>query len=429
MPDILPNLESTRRRSRLAPLRSLTAQRLVSALDAFEAGDLREAAILWTAMAQRDDMISAVKAKREKAVANRDWQILTSEETPAATAHKERLEWFWNNVTAVNAFDRNEKGGVARLIRQMMEATSFAYAAHHIQWSPTGEGLTATFEYVPLWFFENRSGELRFIKDGMAYTGEDLAPGEWMVTCGDGVMKAASLCYFGKREGLTDWLIYNSKFGIPGVLGRTNQGEDTDGGRAMADAVAAFSNDWEAVIYGDDSSGKIEIVSAGGGNSLPFPELIDRVDRRIAALYRGADLSTSSAGAGSGQGASIQGGESDLIESDDARMISETLQGVERRVIEYYFGAGVKPLAYFQVILPEAQDLKMKMDAVKLLHELKVPLSVPDLRETFGVAEPGDGEQQVGGQTETDPATKLSAEDLTQINAAAETLLKAMQAA
>ncbi|WP_075088572.1 phage portal protein family protein [Verrucomicrobium spinosum] len=63
--------------------------------------------------------------------------------------------------------------------------------------------------------------------------------------------------------------------------------------------MESFGNDWSAVIYGDDGSGKIELVEAKANNStLPFPSLIERADRKIAALYRGADLSTMSAGSG-----------------------------------------------------------------------------------------------------------------------------------
>ena len=396
MPTALPNLSTLRRNSRFNPLRSLTAQSLTIALEGFEAGDLRNAALMWDAMCKRDDTISSVKAKREKSVSNRDWQILTSDDTPDAEKHKTVLEEFWNNITAVNAYDRNERGGVARLVRQMMEAASFRYAAHHIVWKPSRGKLTAEFEYVPLWFFENHTGELRFIQDGLGYEGTAMDAAEWVVTCGDGVMIAGSIAYFAKRLSLTDWLTFSEKFGMPGVLGRTNQGKDTDAGAAMASAVESFSNDWAAVIYGDDGTVKdpIQLITASGSSStLPFPELIERLDRKLAALYRGADLSSMSAGQGAGDGASLQGDESDILEADDARMVSESIQRIERQVIEWHFGRGVQPLAYFQIILPQREDMKLKLDAVKQLHAMNVPLGIADLRETFGIATPASGEE------------------------------------
>jgi phage gp29-like protein len=411
MPAVLPHLESIRQRSRFNPLRSLTAQSLAMALEGFEAGDFRQAALLFETIAQRDDTIASVKAKREKSVSNRDWQILTSDNSPEALKQKEILETFWNNITATNAYDRNGIGGIDQLRRQMMECASYRYAIHHIVWKPTLGGITAEFESVPLWFFENRSGKLRFIKDGLGYTGEDMDETEWLVTKGDGLMVAGAIGYYAKRAALQDWLIFSQRFGMPGVLGRTNQAKDSDGGNAMEDAVNAFNNDWTATIFGDDGSSKIELITAAGGASaLPFPALIERMDRKLAALWRGADLSSMSAGTGAGDGASLQGGESDIIEADDARLISESLQQVERRVLEWHLGTGVKPLAYFQIILPQAEDMKLKLEAVKTLHGMGVKMSLSDLREAFGLPTPDATEETTITQTTPPPLPELNAD-------------------
>lgn len=393
MAELFSSAQSTHhRRLRFNPLRSLTGQSLATALDGFEAGDLRAAALLWQSMWGRDDILSVVKPKREKAVSRRDWTVLTSDDSGAAKAHAKTLTDFWNGITAVNAYDRNERGGMSRLIRQMMESASYKYAAHHIAWKPMAGKLTATFEYVPLWFFENRTGELRFVSDGMGYAGVEMPRNEWMVTVGDGLMIAASIGYFAKRSALADWITFSQDFGQPKVVGRTGQSADSPGGEAMADAVAQFGNDWRTVIFGDDGSGKIELLTVNGSASLlPMPALIERVDRRMTALYRGADLSTMSSSQGQGTGASVQEGETDIIEFDDALTISETLNEVERQVIAWHYGANVTPRAYIRLLVPQREDMKLLLESINTLVRLGAPFAVSEVLERFGWSQPKAG--------------------------------------
>lgn len=394
----MEGLKRERRRS-LNPIRLLKPDYLARALDSFAYGDLRDAALLWEAMAERDDVLASVKPKREKSIAHKPWDILTLDDTPEARRHKAALEFFYNNLTAVNAYDRNEQGGFRRLVRQMMTSVSYRYACHHLIWQPSAEGITATFEFCPLWFFENREGVLKFVPDGFGLEGEEMADGEWMVTVGDGLMIPCSIGFWAKRLAFQDWLTFSEKFGLPGVLGRTSAAQDSEAGEAMKSAVEAFGNDWAAVIYGDDGSGRIDLVEtkSGAANSLPMPALIDRIDRKFAALYRGADLSTISSGQDSeGRGASLQGGETDVLEQDDADEISETLQNsVERFVARYWFGKD-RLRAYLQISVPEAEDKKLVLELAERLTDRGAKIGLDGLLERVGFAPGGTEEEALG---------------------------------
>ncbi len=391
-------------------LRGLSGESLASALDAFESGNLRAAALLWQSMCQRDDVISSVKAKREKSVSRRDWQVLTTDDSAEAKAQAKILEDFWNSIRVVNAFDRNQRGGFALLVRQMMEAASFKYAVHHLVWQPAALQLGCTFEYVPLHFFENLTGTLRFCPTGMEYEGQEMKPGEWLVTTGDGLMVAGSIGYFCKRNALADWMAFSDKFGMPGILARTSQGKETPGGMAMAEAAESFGQDWAAVLYGDDGSGKIDLIQASGGATLPFPALIERVDRRLAALWRGADLSSMSSGSGQGTGASLQSGETDLIEQDDALNISERLNEIEQTVLQWWFGPEVKVKAYVRLVVPQSEDLRLLISAIESLVRLGAPISMPNVMERFGFAMPKQGEALLSSQEQRAKGEETEAE-------------------
>jgi phage gp29-like protein len=353
-------------RSRFNPLRGLTPQLLSVYLDNFLLGFVGSAALVWDQIEKRDDVLRNVASKRKKALAKYPRKSFQRDQTPEAAAHAQALDEFYENITVVNAMDQNETGGFSLLVRQMMDAVGKYYAVHEIVWEPR-EVLTAELRFVPLWFFENRSGRLQFLKLPLGGAeGEPLEPGGWMITKGDGIMEACSIAYMFKNMPLKDWISYSDKYGTPGVLGQTNAAKGSEAGEALKAAVASFGQNWSGVIYGADGTIKepISLITARGEGTLPFPPLVERMDRALASLWRGSDLSTLSA---DNQGASVQEGESDILLEDDAAMISETLQlYIDRWVIWQKFG--VKPLAYSRIVVPETRnvDLDLRIDELLL---------------------------------------------------------------
>jgi hypothetical protein len=90
------------------------------------------------------------------------------------------------------------------------------------------------------------------------------------------------------------------------------------------------------------------------------------MDRAIAALQRGADLSTMSAGQGSGDGASLQGDEAELITADNCEMVTEACRSqIDPVVLAWYFGDGVEIKAGFRLTPPQRDtiDRDLAIDA------------------------------------------------------------------
>jgi phage gp29-like protein len=399
---LITSLESIRtwRQTKYNPLRSLTPARLAQALEAFEIGHLREAAMIFETIADRDDTLKSVKPKREKEVSQLERQVTALPDSgDAGEAHREILADFWENVRAVNAYDRNERGGFRRLVKQMMTAVSYRYAAHHIVWRPVNGTLRATFEFVPLWLFENVTGTLRYLRNPWSTEGELLTDGEWMITQGDGLMIACSIGYSAKRSAFNDWLIFSEKFSVPGILGRTKHDKASPEGLAMRNAVQSFGHDWVGVIYGDDNTHAkpIDIIQAQGSpTGMPMPAVVERVDRKFAALYRGADLSTMSAGGGEGTGASLQGKETEILLADDAETINETLAEISRKVIEWHFGWGVEPLAKIELIVPSDEDEKFYLEAVQAVKGMGVRVAKGAVLDRLSIQEAGESEEALG---------------------------------
>ena len=348
------------------------------------------AALVWDQMEKRDDVIRNVASKRKKALARFKRQSFQREDSAEAEAHARALDDFYNHMTVVNALDQNETGGFPLLVRQMMDAVGKYYAVHEIVWQPgygaNGQGgdiLTAELRFVPLWFFENRSGRLQFLKIPLGgANGEALEEGGWMITKGDGLMEACSIAYMFKTMPLKDWVAYSDKYGTPGVLGQTNASKGSEAGEALKAAVAAFGQNWSGVVYGDDGTIKepISLISARGEGTLPFPPLVERMDRALASLWRGCDLSTLS---GDKKGASVQEDESNILLEDDAAMVSETLNlYIDRWVIWQKFG--VRPLAYSRILVPESKNVSLDLKIDELLLKAGARLGERERLEYYG---------------------------------------------
>lgn len=377
---ITPDVARRARQVRFNPIRSLTPQSLASALDAFDTGWLHKAGLLWEMIEERDDVLSAVAPKRRKSVARRPWDVLKIDDSPTAERHAEALTHFYNNVTARNALDLNESGGFSTLVRQMMGAVLHKYAVHEIVWQPGRDRrLTAEFHFVPIYFFENRDGKLRYTGPEMFATGRDLDEDGWMITVGDGLMKALSICRMFKQFSLQDWLNYSEKFGLPAIHGSTSAAKGSPEWEAFVSGLEQFANDY---IIATSEGAEIKLIETTRTGEAPFAPMVERMDRRMAMLCRGADLGTLSSE--DATGASLQDEEGDLLLEDDCQLITETLNTqVDRRVIRFLFGP-VEPLAYVHIKPPVRSDTKEDIQVDEFLLRSGGQLEAAETYERYG---------------------------------------------
>lgn len=400
-------------RARFNPLLTLTPELLSSYLDSFRLGFFRNTALTWDAMERRDYKLQSVAPKRKKAVARHGWEILTLDNSPAAQQQKQALEYFYNHLTATSALEENETGGLSLLIRQMMDAVGKRYAVHEIVWQPgaptpnsafkstpraLGRGtphstdsfnpsLTATFRFCPLWWFEGTRGRLRFLSTEFAIYGQDMEPGDWLVTVGDGIMEACSVAYVFKHTPLRHWLSYSEKFGAPGILGQTDAVIDSKEWNQFVEAIQKFSVDWSTVC---NKSNSIQLIETRGQAEGPYATLIEKMDRAMTILWRGADLGTMSVH--NAAGASLQADETDILETDDAQMIGETLATqVSRYVLQYYFGDAPQ-LAYIKIRTVEKKDIDQALKVDQFLVQSGAPISVKSALERYDrpASQPGE---------------------------------------
>lgn len=384
----------TERQERYNPIRNLTPESLVGQIDSFYAGYLAPYARTMEAIKRRDDVIQPASAKREKAPSRRNWEVIINADIPDGAAaeaerHQEALTFFYNNLQVTNAVDLNERGGFSLLRRQMMFALGYKYATHHIVWQPTPDGLTAQLIYCPLWFFENRTGKLRFLAQPHTFDGVEMIEGEWLVSVNEGIMEVSSVAYMFKRLPLKDWLIMSQDFGKPVVEGITDAAEGSAEWTTLKNAVDALASDLRLVR---SRSAEIKLTELAQTGAMPYEPLVERMDRRLAAIWRGGDLGTVSRA--DAVGAEGQNAESDLLEEDDCDWLSDTLNmGLDKLVIENVFGPGTTPLAYVKVIYPRKQNVTQELAVDTFLRDSGAPQGTRATLERYGRTEPDEDDE------------------------------------
>lgn len=379
------SLVEAEKRSRFDPIKDLTPERLVNYMDEFRAGQYSNLARVMGAIEERDDVLVSVIPKTKAAVARHGIEVLTVDtenesEKALAAKQKEALEFFYNNLRATDALDMDEIGGVSLLLRQMMDAKGKRYAVHNIVWQPRKGRYTAQFIHAPLWFFEGKKGKLRFISTPYGFDGEEMVPGEWLVTKGDGLMIACAAAWMYKRLPLRDWLIYSGRHGMPGIEGVTDAAQDSPEWKMIEEAVEAAYSEFKWVR---NRTSEIKTIDFSAQGELPYEGLVERMDRALVRIWRGGDLSTMSKD-GAAVGANPQQSETTNLEEDDAQWLSETLQlKVDRLVLDYTFGEDVPALAYVKVLTTRKQnvelDLKIDEFAVRNGH----PVSQQQFAERY----------------------------------------------
>lgn len=392
------------RRMRFNPLRMHSPENLSMALDQFDIGILRFGAQLWDAMIRRDDTLSFVVPQFENSIAGKPWGVFKRKNADPVEAarHAAALEYFYSNLSAVNAFDRNERGDRHLLLKQMSSAFGFRYALHHFVWKPQPDkmiqvedaapvpALSAELEFVPLWYFENTTGTMRFLPfGGFGATGLPMDfNGEWMCTTGPGMMFAASISYTFKRLAFQDWTIFNERYAQQKVLAQTPESRDSEQGQSMAQIVADFNGDMGIVLYNSQPGDKPPISLLGPEGSVSvdiFEKFLDRQDRKMTVMFRGSDLRNMSREKDV-TGVSAQSAETEAMElAHCANIASSCRTFIDRNVIRFAFGEGVEPLAYFGLPDMDDDDAQQLRESAGFLADRGVLVEAATVAERLGI--------------------------------------------
>lgn len=371
--------------ARFNPLRGLTPRRLEQDMEQWQLGFLRWLSLDWSAIRLKDDQIIAVEAKRIFAVSRLGYEVVPMDDSPEAEQHKQALEAFYDKLTCTHVIDQNAQGGVNLMIRQMMQAIGAKWSVHEIVWRTfTDENgvkrYSANLRFVPMWFFENRTGQLRYLPYELALDGIPLDAGGWLIMCADGLMMPSCIAYMYKQLALRSWVAFCEKFGIPYIHGMTTAGFNSLEWNQMLTALQGLGSNGLMLT---NEGAKVNFVSPPATSNNPQESLVDRMDRALARVWRGADLSTMSR-AGSGTGALPQIQNEDELAEADSLLVTEACNFyIDRYVCNYLFGVD-SPKANFRVIPPPNIDTAKQIAIDEFLMSVGVQLGKKDALYRYG---------------------------------------------
>ncbi len=124
-----------------------------------------------------------------------------------------------------------------------------------------------------MFFFENKDGHLHYVEGDKKVP---LKSDEWLVTTGDGLMESCSIAYLFKHLPLRDWLIYCERNGMPGVKGVTHARPGSEEWEIAREAVQNFGAEFHALMTAGTD---IQAIDISGRGELPYPKLVERMDR------------------------------------------------------------------------------------------------------------------------------------------------------
>lgn len=245
--------------------------------------------------------------------------------------------------------------------------------------------------YVPLWFFENTQGYLRFKKSSTDTEGVDLEPGGWMVSASNAaLMEATAVCFIIKRFAQGDWACCSERFGTPTPVYNSTANRNTPEWNEAVETLANLANGCGMVL----AAGEVFDLKQPSGTGEPFKTLVDSMDRYIALIWRGSDLSTLSAD--NAAGASLQADESEILEDSDCALVEETLAHyLSLPALEWRFGKGTKPAAYLQLTRKNRKDKLNQIAVYKGAAELGCKVAKRDVYEALELRQPESGEDTV----------------------------------
>ena len=370
-------------RNRYNPLRGLTPEVLTVALESFKIGFIRQCVLLWEAMANRDATLRTVIGKRTDALVGLNRAVQKLDDSPEASLHQEYLEAFYAGLQVTDVLEQDQRGGAELLVKKLAGAIGLRYACLEILWKPGlgSRDTTALLNHVPAWFFENRSGRLRYLPTDFTIYGNELVRRNWCIAVGAGLMEPSSIAYLFKNLALGDWANFSEKFGIPAILAKTTHSKGSDGWNAALSALTQFQAEFAAVT---DKDTAIELIEPKSGSSnLPQPPLVQYMDDQMIMLWRGGDLSTKSKG-GDAIGANAQEEESFLMLKADAEWVTGTLRHqLDLAVLQYGFGDDVQPKAGMALVVPEPKNTTQDIAVDRFMLELGIALDRQKLLDRY----------------------------------------------
>ncbi|MBP2301298.1 DUF935 domain-containing protein [Azospirillum picis] len=330
-----------------------------------------------------------------------------------------RLSVSQLDVTVEAASDQPDDVEAADLVRLAIADEAFAdvlydlldgigkgYAVAEIIWDTSGrQWMPARIVWRdPRWFtFDRIDGTTLRLRDGGTVDGVDLAPFKYIVhrpktksgiPIRGGLARPACWAWLFTAFGTKDWLSFVETYGQPIRVGRYGPEASKEDHAALLRAVRNIASDAAAII---PASMQLEFVEASkaAANAAVFQGLVEFFERQTSKLVLGQTATTDAIAGGHAVGQEHRQVQED-IERADARQLMVTLK---RDLAVPLVTLNLGPRAAYPTIRigrPAQDDLKLQLDALKGLVPLGLQVSMSEVRDKFGFADPNAEDELLG---------------------------------
>ena len=368
------------------PADGLDPLRLASILREADQGDPVRYLELAETIEERDPHYLGVLGTRRRSVS----QIDITVESASDEAHDVKIadmirDWLDRDELAEELFDILDALGKGYSFTEIIWETS------ERQWRP------ARLEWRdPRWFrFERRDLATPVLLDE---GGREipLPPFKFIVArmkaksglvLRSGLARVAAWGWMFKAYTQRDWAIFAQTYGQPLRVGKFGPNATAEDKATLFRAVANIAGDCAAIVPQGMEIDFIESKNVGPGSDL-YEKRADWLDRQISKAVLGQTTTTDAV---SGGHAVSQ--EHRLVQEDIERADARVLQGILNRDlirpwVDLEFGPQ-KRYPRLRIARPEAEDLKQLAESLNILVPLGVRVSMSDIRDRFGLADPG----------------------------------------
>lgn len=294
----------------------------------------------------------------------------------------------------------------ADILYDLLDGIGKGFSVAEIVWDTSGrQWMPARIVWRdPRWFQFDRADAttLRLREAGFA-EGRDLDPFKYIVhrprtksgiPIRGGLARPACWAWLFTSLGTKDWLSFVETYGQPIRVGRYGQGASKEDMAALLRAVRNIAADAAAII---PQSMNLEFVEASkaAANAAVFQGLVEFFERQTSKLVLGQTATTDAIAGGHAVGQEHRQVQED-IERADARQLAVTLKR-DLVVPLVTLNLGVRA-AYptIRIGRPDQTDLKLQLEALKVLVPLGMKVSQTEARDKFGFADPDPADELLG---------------------------------
>jgi len=313
----------------------------------------------------------------------------------------------------------------------MLDAIGKGFSLQQIVWGNRGdEYVVQALERYPQKFTivgqpwstnvdEQETDEVFLVTDDELTNGIPLHPNGWVVhkhkarsaalhKCA--LLRPVSWWYLYKRFSARDWAAFLERYGMPLRLGKypVNAG-DTERA-ALKSAVLTLGRTAGAVLPEGCSIEFIQGNNSAGSGVSPFLEHAKFCNGEISKVILGSTMTLDVPDAGARSLGEVHASSEVTLADLDAQRLATTIrQQLIRPMIIANLGDAPLPLVSF--VEPKQVDLKVRAERDKIvLTEIGLTGSVAQLREVYGIAEPVDEDDAIGGKQPIPAALQPSPE-------------------